>query len=206
MLPSVLASLLALLVRAVAPDVVDVVQATDLWEESRVSLVIVATEVDCTCPVVAPFNHRAWLQSVRAHFVDVAAAAWFHHWPVAEPKQVLKMSWSQETAAFSSELDVVLKVNKAKRHDKRDEGFKEACAITHWILHQLLLSEIDLLKPTGVAPQLRKVKCQKDLRDTDNFSHLHARIDPSRRLAPTSSQPAHTISPFSTRSTAPSSC
>jgi hypothetical protein len=84
LLPRILASLLAFLVRSVAPDVVNVVQATDLREESGVGFVILASEVDRTRPVVSPFDHGSGLEAVRAHFIDVVATAGSHHGPIAE--------------------------------------------------------------------------------------------------------------------------
>lgn len=87
-----------------------VVQPTDLREKSRVSLVVVAAEIYRARPVVSPLNHRARLQAIRAHLVDVAAVAWLHDRPVAEREQVLKMSGSQQSSALLSEFHVILKL------------------------------------------------------------------------------------------------
>lgn len=100
-LPSVLASFFPLLVRLVAPHVVNIVQATDLREESTVSLIVDAAKVDGTSPVVAPFNHRSRLQAISTQLVDVVALPWRHHWPVAESEQILQVPCSQKSAAFS---------------------------------------------------------------------------------------------------------
>jgi len=107
--PCILARLLALLIRFVAPDVMNVVQAPDLREETGIGFVLVLPKVDCTRPVVAPFDHGAWLEAIRTHLVDVVSLTRLQNWPVAETEQVLQMSCSQEAAAFGCQFDVILK-------------------------------------------------------------------------------------------------
>lgn len=48
------------------PNVMHVVKSTNLREESGKGFVVVFTEVDSTCPVVAPLDHGARCQAVRA--------------------------------------------------------------------------------------------------------------------------------------------
>jgi hypothetical protein len=122
--PGVFASLLALGVRRVAPNVVDVVETADLREEPGVGFVVVASVVDGACPVVAPLDHGAGFEAVGAHFVDVVATARFHHRPVAEGEEILQVAGAQESAAFCRELHVVLKtipVRITGKHRKVNE-------------------------------------------------------------------------------------
>lgn len=46
------------------PNVMHVIESTNLGEESSKGFVVVFTEVDGTCPVVAPLDHGARCQAV----------------------------------------------------------------------------------------------------------------------------------------------
>lgn len=156
--PRVFASLFALLVRFVAPNVVNVVQTANLREESSVGFVVVASEGDGTCPVVAPFNHGAGLETVRAHFVDVVALTSCHDWPVAEGEQVLQMAGTQESTAFCRKLHVIL---KAEEIESRLEGLKGHR--TYGIFLELAFRQIDFFEAAGVTPQVNALIQVADL-------------------------------------------
>lgn len=53
------------------PNMMNIVQSTDLRKEAGECFVIRLTEIDGTRPIVAPFDHRARLQTVRTHLVNV---------------------------------------------------------------------------------------------------------------------------------------
>lgn len=100
--PGLLAHLFACLQRVIAPDVMHIVQPSDLAEESRVRRVVVPrTVADRTRPIVGPLDHRARLQAIRTHLVDVAALrAGNRLRPITEREQILQVPTAQITTAF----------------------------------------------------------------------------------------------------------
>ena len=88
----------------------DVVQATNLREETSVGFVVVASVVDGACPVVAPLDHGARFQTIRAHLVDIRAITRLHHWPVAEGQQILQVTGPQKPPALNCEFHIILKL------------------------------------------------------------------------------------------------
>lgn len=137
--PGLLANFLALLERFVAPDVMDVVKSTDLREETAVSLMALLSVVDRTSPIVAPLNHRARLQSVRSHFIDVVALSWFNQWPIAERQQILQVSISQQRSTISRQRDIA------------------------GISAERLLGQVDHLEAASVAIEMHKLIHVADL-------------------------------------------
>lgn len=89
--PGIFTSFLALLIRIVAPDMMYIIQSTDLREKSRISLVVIAAKVNSARPVVSPFNHSSRFQSVGSHLIDVVSLPRFHNWPVAESEKILQV-------------------------------------------------------------------------------------------------------------------
>lgn len=157
LLPRVLTGLLSLLIRLIAPDVMDIVQSADLREETGVGLVVVFTEVDGAGPVVSPFNHGAGLQSIRSHLINVVAWSRIWDWPVAEVQQVLQVASSQESSTFAGEFHIVL-----KRHNK-SEWIPRILSLSYRVLLQLFLGQIDLLKTASVAPDVHELIEVSDL-------------------------------------------
>lgn len=83
----------AQLIVKLTPNVMDVVETSNLGEESGKGFIVAGPVRDGAGPVVGPLDHRARLQSVRAHLVDVAAVcAGLGLGPVAEREQVLQVS------------------------------------------------------------------------------------------------------------------
>lgn len=86
-----------------------IVKAPDLREETGERLVVAAPEVDRSRPIVAPLDHRARLQAIRTHLVDVATDAVRDLWPVAERQQILQVARAQIGAALFHQRQVILK-------------------------------------------------------------------------------------------------
>lgn len=85
-----------------------IVQSTDLREKSGERFVVAAPEVNCARPIVAPLDHRARLQAVRTHLVDVTALAVRNQWPIAKRQQILQMARPQVGSALLHQSQVVL--------------------------------------------------------------------------------------------------
>lgn len=90
------------------PNVMHIVQTSDLREEPGKRCVIAASEVNRTRPVIAPLDHGARLQAIRTHFVDIVAGAIGDQRPVAERQQVLEMARAQIGAALLHQRQIVL--------------------------------------------------------------------------------------------------
>jgi hypothetical protein len=78
--------------RFLTPHMMDIVKSANLGKEGCKSLIIIASIVDSTCPVVSPFNHGSRFETIAAHLIKVRTCTWFNRWPVAECQQVLKMA------------------------------------------------------------------------------------------------------------------
>lgn len=169
--PGVLAALLAVLQRLVTcgrranvsrhcplpaapsltPDVMDVVQPADLGEEPGERLVVLLTEADRARPVVAPLDHRARLQPVRAHLVDVVRVARQDLRPVAEREHVLQVPRPQQQAALVFQRLIILRI------DERDQfkvGQSATGAREHLIGFELSARLVDSGEAAGVAPNV----------------------------------------------------
>lgn len=99
---------------ALTPNVMHIVQATDLREEPSKCFVVVLAIVDGPRPVVAPLDHGARLQSVRTDLVNVLVLPQCQLWPVAERQQVLQVARPQIGAPLLGELHVILLKAKAQ--------------------------------------------------------------------------------------------
>lgn len=53
------------------PNMMHVVQSSNLGEKSSERFVVILPEIDGTGPVVAPFDHRTRFESVRSYFVNI---------------------------------------------------------------------------------------------------------------------------------------
>lgn len=100
--PRLLSDLFACLQRVVAPDVMYIIQPSNLAEESCVSRVVVPrTVADRARPIVCPLYHGTRFQPIRTHLVDVAAfGAGNRLGPITEREQILQVSTAKITTAL----------------------------------------------------------------------------------------------------------
>lgn len=92
------------------PNVMNIVQSSNLWEKSRKSFIIVLSKIDSSCPIVSPFNHCTRFECVTPDFVDITRLSEKNLRPVTECKKILKMTWSYYFSLFLNELEIVLKI------------------------------------------------------------------------------------------------
>lgn len=97
-----------LLINPLTPNVMDIVQSSDLREEPSKGLVIGRPVVNRPCPVISPLDHSTGLQAVRAHLINVIAIRarqWL--WPVAEGQEVLQVPGTEITATIGHQSHVI---------------------------------------------------------------------------------------------------
>lgn len=97
-----------LLINPLTPNVMDIVQSSDLREEPSKGLVIGGPVVNRPCPVISPLDHSTGLQAVRAHLINVIAVRarqWL--WPVAERQEVLQVPGPEITATIGHQSHVI---------------------------------------------------------------------------------------------------
>lgn len=70
----------------------DIVQTTDLREEAGKRFIVGTSMIDCSGPVITPFDHRSRFQTVTTDFVYVGTGFQFDRRPKTERQHVLQMS------------------------------------------------------------------------------------------------------------------
>lgn len=108
-----------------------IVESSDLREEPSERLIVLPPIVDRSRPIVTPLDHRARLQPIRAHLVNMTALPVRNQRPVAERQHILQMTRSQISAALAHQRHIV------------------------GVLPQRIVRLIDLLEAAGVAPQVQ---------------------------------------------------
>jgi len=101
--PSFLAVFLPSCQRLIAPNVVDVVEASDLGEESPERFIVALAERDGARPVVSPLDHRARLEEIGPNLVDIGPLALVDDGPKAERKQELVVAGAEQRQPFFRE-------------------------------------------------------------------------------------------------------
>lgn len=79
---------------SLTPNVMNVVQSTDLRKESSKCFIVILPVINGTGPVIAPFYHRPWFQRVRPNFVNMVVFPRFDIGPVTKCQKILQMSGS----------------------------------------------------------------------------------------------------------------
>ena len=90
--------------KGITPDVMDVVQSTDLREESSKRFRVFRPKVDGASPVVAPFDHRARFQHIVSHFINIGPSPILDLRPKAEIQHVLNVPRTDAVSLLSPEL------------------------------------------------------------------------------------------------------
>lgn len=116
--------------------------------------------VDCTSPIVAPLNHRARLQSIWSHFVDVVALSWFNQWPVAARNGTKHFSSSLNTLInqFSPKRQQILQVSISQQRSTISRQRNIA-----GISAKRFLSQVDHLEAASVTVEMHKLIHVADL-------------------------------------------
>jgi len=87
----------------VAPDVVDIVETTNLGEIAAPSFIVALSEVDGLLPVGPPFNHCARLEEVRTQLIDVRSLSGITLWPEGKGQDILVVARAKELRAVLDE-------------------------------------------------------------------------------------------------------
>jgi len=87
----------------VTPNMVDVVEASDLGEEAPERFVVALAERDGARPVVSPLDHRARLEEIGPNLVDIGPLALVDDGPKAERKQELVVAGAEQRQPFFRE-------------------------------------------------------------------------------------------------------
>ena len=102
------------------PNVMNVVQSSDLGEESPKGLIVVLSKINGPCPIVSPFNHRPWLESVTTDFINVVSLPRLDGWPETKWKKELCLSQAKTFKAFLQQLLNILTNEKHELIIERD--------------------------------------------------------------------------------------
>lgn len=104
--------------RKLTPNVMNIVQATNLRKESGKWNIVCLTILDTSGPVISPFNHSTWFQTIWTHFIDMRWVSHFNLWPIAKCQHVLQMTWTQQNSTLFFKCLVILLKNEKEELDE----------------------------------------------------------------------------------------